>query len=413
MRTLRIAFGAAIAATLLSGCTIDGKPLAHNPDLAALDTGRYGVDPLEPPTGTEATGRVLESARMAEALLDPAQIDATLVHSPTGIAVELIPTPSRAAMLLAEPVRPVLQRHGMVAGAMVGGSDIDGGVYGLEVGKGRALVALVIRFPDATAAQQAATEIDAVDTAVNRDNVAVTIPDHPGAHAHWRPTVPTLAATLAQDNYVISLLIGHTTPDLTILTGLARKAFDAQSPLLRDFEPTPEDRLAALPLDPDRMVRLMVPDAPGRWMYPGVVSLTEHRHAGWDTDLISTGVSYGPRATLLYRGPEDKERGPAPEAMVTNGFAIVLRYSDPVAAHRRLEKSRATDAADTTLRPVDPPAGTSDVSCYQNLKPDFTGMSNFICRMQYGRYNSVVLGRDATGASQRAAAQYALLTSGG
>lgn len=50
-RTTKIACRAAAAIALLmvaSGCTIDGKPVAHKPDPAALDTGRYGVEPSNP-----------------------------------------------------------------------------------------------------------------------------------------------------------------------------------------------------------------------------------------------------------------------------------------------------------------------------------------------------------------------------
>ncbi|MEC3953763.1 hypothetical protein VMT65_12045 [Nocardia sp. CDC153] len=412
-KLLSLGVPALVIAALLTGCTTDGKPVAHKPDTAALDTGRYSVDPLEPPVGTETTGHVLESARLAEAMLDPTEVDAALTHAPDASTIAPVPTPARAATVLADSVRSVLERHGMLAGCMVAGSDVVAGSHGVEVGKGRVLVALVLRFPDTAAAQQAATEIDTVDAALNPENVAVTVPGYPAAHSHWRPSVPTMAATLAQDDYVISLLIGHTSPDLAALTGLARKAFDAQTPLLRNFTPTPANRLAALPLDPDHMVRLMVPDAPDRWMYPGVVSISEHRAADWGTALSATGFSYGPRATMLFRGRKDGEVGSPPEAMVTNGFNAVFRYPDVVTAHQRIKKVQAADAADTTLRPTDPPAGVSDVSCYQNLTPDKVGMSNFICKIQFGRYTAIVMARDATGVRQRAAAQYGLLVNGG
>ncbi|APA99830.1 DUF7373 family lipoprotein [Nocardia seriolae] len=415
-RTTKIACRAAAAIALLmvaSGCTIDGKPVAHKPDPAALDTGRYGVEPLEPPAGTESTGRVLESARMTEVMLDPAAVDPALIHAPDAISIAPIPTPARASMLLTDRVRPVLERHGMVAGCMVGGSDVEPGPHGVEVGKGRVLVALVLRFPDAAAAQRAAAEIDSVDAAVSTENVAAAIPDYPAAHAHWRPAVPSMAATVAHDDYVISLLMGHTSPDLGALTGLARKAFDAQIPLLHGFAATPVDRFSALPLDPDRMIRLQVPDAPNRWTYPGVVSLGNHRAAGWNTSPVGVGVSLGPRATAIYRGPSDNSAGKRPDAAATNGFNQLLRYPDAVSAHQRFEQARAKTAADSTLRPIDPPAGASDISCFQNLDPDPVGMSTFMCRMQYGRYTAIVLARDATGVRQRAAAQYGLLVNGG
>ncbi|MEC3919418.1 DUF7373 family lipoprotein [Nocardia sp. CDC160] len=412
-KTLARVAAALAAALLLASCTIDGKPIAHRPDTAGLDTGRYSVVPLEPPAGNETTGRVLESARLAEAMLDPSEVDAALINAPSSVTIAPVPTPASATLVLAQSVRPVLERHGMLAGCLVGGSDVAPGPRGVEVGKGRVLLALVMRFPDAAAAQQAAAEIDTADAALNPENAAVTIPDYAQAHAHWRPSVPTMAATLAQDVYVINLLIGHTSPDLAAMTGLARKAFDAQAPRLRSFEPTPQDRLAALPLDPDHMVRLMVPDAPDRWSYPGVVSAALQSAASWDASLVGTGFSYGPRATMLFFGPQRRKAGSQPEAMITNGFDALVRYSDPVTAHRQIEKVRAAAAADTTLRPIDPPLGTSDVSCYQNLNPDKPGMSAFLCRFQYGRYTGLVMARNATGVRQRSAAQYGLLVNGG
>ncbi|AHH16683.1 hypothetical protein NONO_c18830 [Nocardia nova SH22a] len=400
-----LAGAVALAATGCGGVT-SGHPVGHYPDPESLDTGAYSVRPLDVPPARAGDGRVVESMRMAEVLLDPAQADPALRH-PVGPAVVPLPTPAKAALLLAAPVRDVLERNGMLAGAAVSGSDRKVTAKFPVPGTARLLTAMVLRFPDADAAQRAAREIDAVDFAVSPDNVPVSIPGYPAAHAHWRPAVPTAAATAARGEFVVSLLAGHTAPDPDMLTTLARKAFDAQFARLGDFVPTPPDAMATLPLDHESMVRRLVPDAPGRWTYPVVAVVSNQLNAGWDSMVFGSGVVYGPRAAWLS-GARTQTDFPI-ETMVMTGFNRVARYADPGAARRAYDAGTAADAADSSLRPAPAPERLPDSVCWSDSKADVAGNGKYFCRVLYGRYTAAIITHDLPTAQHKTAAQYGLL----
>ncbi|MBF6170494.1 DUF7373 family lipoprotein [Nocardia blacklockiae] len=403
---------AALALLLVAGCATDGRPRPHYPDPHSLDAGAYGVEPLDvPENGNERYGRVLESVRMMEALADPVEIDPALTHGASATQATPLPTPATASVLLASPVRAVLEREKMLAGAEVDGTDVAPTGHGPVIGSARILTTMVLRFPDDDAARRAAKDIDAVDAAVSPDNVGVPVPGHLAAHAHWRPAVPTLAATLAEGPYVISLLVGHTTTDLNALNTLAAKAFAAQVPRLREFAATPADRLATLPLDPDGMVRRMVPDAPRRWSYPAVTVLSQDVNAGWNASVLGHGVVYGPRAAWLA-GSRKKHDHPI-ELRASNGFNVVDRFADAAAARRAFEAATRKDRESGDMVPVPPSAGAVDTACWESLQPDELRQARFLCRVVYGRYTAALVARELTTAQQKIAAQYGLLVNGG
>ncbi|MFG1798346.1 hypothetical protein [Nocardia sp. NPDC049149] len=394
LANLAVALGVALACT--AGCAVPGNPVP-GPDPSTLDVGPHSRNPLLAPAhGSEYYGRVLESVRIAEVMLTPVDVDPAL-RVPLSTRAVPLPTAAKAAALLANPVRPVLERHGMLAGFSVGASDTPGK---LAIGGGRLLQVLVLRFPDAAAAQRAAHEIDAVDAAVSPDNVAVSIPEHPTAHGHWRPTVPTVAATVARDAFVVSILAGHTSPDLGALTTLARKAFDLQLPLLRDFAPTPPDRFAELPLDRDGMLGRMVPEAPGRWPFPVVILGDLAENAGWGSLVQARGIVYGPRGAELFNGPTDESL----ELLSINRFDRLLRFADAAGARKYFAGLRSP--ADRVKVPA--PAGLVDVDCSEKPTSEVS-FTQFLCLLRHGRYVALVASRDYRDVQQRTAAQYALL----
>ncbi|MEV2221371.1 hypothetical protein AB0E01_16010 [Nocardia vinacea] len=392
---MAVALGVALAVT--SGCTVAGNPVP-GPDPATLDVGPYSRNPLLAPAhGSEYHGRVLESVRMAEIMLNPAEVDRALQIPLSASRAVPLPTAAKAAALLANPVRAVLERHGMLAGFSVGATDTPSQV---AIGGGRLLQVMVLRFPDAAAAQRAAQEIDTVDAAVSSDNVAVTIPEYPMAHSHWRPTVPTIAATVAQDAFVVSVLAGHTSPDLNALITLARRAFDVQVPLLRDFAPTPPDRFAELSLDRDGMLGRMVPEAPGRWPFPVVILGDLAENAGWGSLVQARGIVYGPRGAERFNGTTEEPV----ELLSLNRFDRLMRFADAATAQKYF--ARLHTPAGRVQVPA--PAGLVDVRCTDAL--NFRDApSRFDCLLRHGRYVALVFSRDYRDVQQRAAAQYALL----
>lgn len=389
---MSFALGLALAA--LTGCTVTGDPRPV-PDPASLDVGPYSRYPLAAPTrGSEHYGRVIESVRLGELVANPARVDPALHVPRTRSGSDPLPTPAKAAALLADPVREVLERHGMLAGFTVGASD----TRQFAIGRGRIVQITLLRFPDAATARQAATEIDSADAAMSPDNVAVTIPDHPAARAHWRPSVPTLAATMAVDSFVVTVLAGHTTPDLGVLTTLAGKVFLEQQPLLRDVTLTPPAAFADLPLDRDGMLGRMVPEAPGRWPYPVVITSEFAETAGWDGLVQPHGIILGPRAGhFASPAPE------IPELTGLNRFDRLLRFADAATATTFFSGLQQDDPRSS----VPPPAGMVDINCAE--REGGAPMTRFSCRLRHGRYVAVVFSRDYQDVHHRAAAQYALL----
>ncbi len=395
MKLARMSLALGVVLTALTGCAVTGDPMPV-PDPATLDVGPYNRYPLAAPArGNENYGRVIESVRIGELVANPARVDPALNVPRTRSGSDPLPTPAKAVTLLADPAREVLERHGMIAGFTVGASD----TRQFAIGSGRIVQITLLRFPDADAARQAATEIDSADAAVSPDNVAVPIPDHPTARAHWRPTVPTLAATMAVDSFVVTVLAGHTTPDLGVLTTLASKAFTEQQPLLRDVELTPAAALADLPLDRDGMLARMVPEAPGRWPYPVVVTSELAETAGWDSLVQPHGIVLGPRAGH-FASPSPE----VPELTGLNRFDRLLRFADAATAARFFSGLQQDDPRSS----VPPPAGMVDINCAERGTGS-APMTRFSCRLRYGRYVAVVFSRDYQDVHHRAAAQYALL----
>ncbi|MGW6620695.1 DUF7373 family lipoprotein [Nocardia sp. NPDC055002] len=392
----------AAALTVLCGCVRPGEPVPQQLDLAALDVGSNSVDPMTPPTSsTEKYGRILESVRMGEAALDPIEVDPTLTNGISNRTAPL-PTPLKAAGILAEPVRDVLESQDMLAGFAVSGSDVNFRGKAPEIGSARLLTVLLLRFPDDTKARLAARQMNATDAAVTADNVAVRIAEYPGAFAHWRPTVPTMAATLAHGSFVVSVLAAHTSPDQAALLAMVRKTFDVQLPRLQDFQPTAPDRFADLPLDRDGMLARVLPFGAGHWPTPTVITADTDANAGWSASIAIGGVVLGPRATRLMKhfGFQDQI-----EVVAVNGNNLVERFPDAVTARRVFTKER--QAADPATL-IDTPVGVPDVYC-NDLDQHPASPSQVYCHVLYGRYTASVLGRSPAHARQQSAAQYALL----
>lgn len=395
----------ALVLAAVTGCTVPGNALPEYPDPRSFDAGSYRPEPLAEPAGNEKYGRVVESVRMAEMMIDPSEVESTLIFSANANGVLPVPTPTKARMLLAEPAGAVLEREGMLAGCAVAGTDREKG--NPAIGEARVLTVIVLRFPDAEAARRAARDIDAVDIAVNAENVSVPIADYPDAHAHWRPSVPTLAATLAAGSYVVSLLIGHTSADIGVLSGMATKAFAAQVSRAQRFSATPQDRIAALPLDQDGMIQRLVPDAPDRWSYPAVVVATTQRDAAWSARIIAYGVVYGPRGAWLWGGR--RIGGQTAEVFATNSGAGLVRYTTAAAARATYVDAARQDSLDRTVRDASGPAGVPDVSCTEHPT---AALYRYVCRVVFDRYLATILARDLTTMHQKIVAQYGLLVNG-
>lgn len=193
------------AAALLSALTVTacsgvaGTPTPAEIDVRTLDVGAYNIEPADVEAiRTPNDGRILEGLRMAGAIAIPHQIDETFVHN---WGTDVLESPAKAAQAsaISNVNTPTLEKHGMIVAFDIGEGDraFRSGTPALDIDANLTRVVL-FRFPGEAAARDAAREMEALDFSVSPDNEPAPIPDHPGAHAHWRPGIRTIGATYAQ-----------------------------------------------------------------------------------------------------------------------------------------------------------------------------------------------------------------------
>ncbi|MEC3957195.1 hypothetical protein VMT65_29470 [Nocardia sp. CDC153] len=393
---------AAVVAALVSACAIAGTPTAATPRLGALDLGGYSGRPLVAPRDAgETYGRVMESARMADAVVSPRDVDPALSR----ISAVPVPTPEDVVGILAEATWATLVSHGMVAGFSIGGTDDPTGTP--TIGAARSVRITVLRMRDNMTAIDAAREIDARDFAVNHDNVGVGFPEYFATWGHWRTYVPTMAATLAHGPFVVSLFITHPTTDRAAMETLAEKTFDAELPRLDAFAPTSDEQLSTLPMDSDGMLSRLLPTAPGQWPNPVLAHDEQQLIAGWGGHRSASGVVYGPVvADAWVNRPGDGDRIPVEGVAITDS-ARLLRFPDAVAARRALHRLSQPDAAHTV---VTAPPGVPDAVCLRDTDTNPAAReSEYSCLVLDGRYLALITASTEPDAHHRASAQYALL----
>ncbi|MFC9995600.1 hypothetical protein [Nocardia sp. NPDC127526] len=408
----------ALAVVPLTGCTGEpgsGVPASNTPatsttpapDLSHLDVGPFGGDPLTEPANTdESYGRIIEAARLGEAVVNPYDIGKPYAFGHPS----LLPTPQDTTGILAGAISPVLTNRGMITGYSVGGADtVDPSNFQPIIGTSKSLRITVLRMPDEAAARAAAQEIDTADAAVSADNVTVALSGYAEARAHWRPQVPTLAATVARGPYVVTLFITDAATDLAAMTAVATATFDAQLSRLGAFTATPAGKLATLAFDTDGMLRRMLPAQTGKWPYPAITNLDRGTTAGYGGLHAATGVVYGPGGADQWTRDVNNT---SPDRPVVDRMGVVddrwlLRLQDPARARQYFD-ARAAEFG-TTDEKIAGPAGVDDAACFRSRDPRF---EFYYCQVMDGRYVANVTATDRQSALQMAAAQYALLVKG-
>ncbi|WKG12326.1 hypothetical protein QX204_13015 [Nocardia sp. PE-7] len=394
--TARLALGA--LAVLLVGCgTVDGTATPGEIDVRSLEVGSLTTVPADIEIGRKPTdGPILEGLRMAGAVVFPHEVDPALTHN---WGTDVLDTPRRAsdASAISNVNLGVLERHRMIVGFDIaeGSQAFDKAKPAIET-DARVTRVVLLRFPGAKIAEEAARDLEATDFGVSPDNQPVQIPGYPAAHAHWRPGVKTIGATFAHGEIVVSLFLQHPSPDIDALAKRVAAVLDAQIPLLDKFTPTAPDRIADLPRDPDDLLRRTLIPGPANQQ----IAIASREFAAW------TG-----RAGLHYRPTEPAELGAAWDRggvdSVAHSYSTTLfRFRDDAAA----SAFGATwqDTLSAAAHPVAAPEGLPQARCAERRAaggaPALTR-----CYVSYRRYGAFVSGAEPAGARRQAAAQYALL----
>ncbi|MFE3188692.1 hypothetical protein ACFXHA_06755 [Nocardia sp. NPDC059240] len=409
---------AIISTVLLSGCgsTVSGTANAGEMDVRKLEVGQYSTVPLDARDDYQHDvfkGRELAAGRLMDAVVTGVEVDPTFNHSVKAKA--LIDSSDYGA--LAYTTRPVLEQNKMQFGftasassqplpdhfvsggsgySPLGGAETNPDTTGFNV--------TVLQFPDQQLAQSAADQTEAVDFAMAADqNARVTLDKQPNARAHWRPGVPSMAATLATGQYVVTIFVQQTKPDLDGLKALAEKVLAAQLPLLDKVPALSQRDILRLDYDPDGMIR--------RTLHP----------KDYSTPNAQDEITRTPRGYLHFA--EDQaawkkllDAGGVDKISDTKNGALLFRARDVAAATTLWSGINA-------ITPVsdDKSAAVPDMSCAESPKAanpnDQTAWSTdawnhnsrFVCTVHYDRYVARVASSQLADAHLRAAAQYALL----
>ncbi|MFE3444576.1 hypothetical protein ACFXNW_16225 [Nocardia sp. NPDC059180] len=397
-RTVLTRLAVAGALAMMTACsTVEGTPIAAEIDVRTLDVGDYPIEPLDVDSvHVPSDGPILEGLRMGAAIAVPHEIDDDLVHS---WGTDVIDSPKKAADVssISNVNLPTLERHGFLVAFDIAEGDepFPTDVRPTETDATVTRIVLM-RFPDAARASTAARELESTDFAANPDNRPVTVPGYSGAHAHWRPGIKTVSALLAHDEIVISVFLQHPTPDLDAMTTRLREVFDAQLPLLDDFEPARPDEFADLPRDPDGMLSRALTPGPRDQRVP----ISSRDYAAWSGRAV---IHFQPTDEPDMRAAWD---GGGVDAVAQSGTTTVFRFRDNSAA--TAFGTAWSDSQTPYTQPIDPPADVPDARCAErSATTDKPATSR--CYITYRRYAAFVTGDDPTDVRQQAAAQYALL----
>ncbi|MGX1806354.1 DUF7373 family lipoprotein [Nocardia sp. NPDC055321] len=402
-------------AVVLAACggEIDGAAGPGEVDIRSLVVGKYETDPLEY-RGTyqhsAAYGRSLALGRLADSVVIGPDVDPKFTN---GFSARSITQPALTRFLLVSAAETILATNGMMFGFMASSSThppiVDKAWDGSDVfspfGLGTtnrpeatSFSVMVLQFPDDQRAKVAAEQVEQADFDIAASqNVRVTLDGQPAARAHWRPGVPSMAATMAYGQYFINVYAQQPNPEESGLKDLIQRVFTAQLALLNQSPPLSARDSLHQDYDPQSMLRR---------------TLTEGDNPAPDPDGQITRT---PRGWLHYVSDQRAWKQLLDDSGVDHiavSAALLLRARDSEAA-----EALWSAINDQLPKSVDPPANTRDVVCKENpepersrgLRPAWNDNGRFYCNIRYDRYVARVASTQLADAQQRAAAQYALL----
>ncbi|GGL24129.1 hypothetical protein GCM10011588_43650 [Nocardia jinanensis] len=364
---------------MATGCGIGTGDSAEDPgvDVAALQTGNYRTTPRTPEElRTPATIDIQESLRLGEYVPLIMETSPKLVFSRVKYQKKMFTR--------VDPPN-IVDNFSTVAPGFVAGWETIGQRREDEL-HGRSVDLTVMQF---TTSEHAAAAVKALADGIWHSRYppvgTLPIPGYADAQGQARQ-YGAISAAAARDEFVLWTYIGggvDIPPNQNELADLAGKVFDAQFERLQDYDPTPENELAELPVDRDGLLGYALPASDG--VAEAVLS-------------ANTALHLLQRPDLTKRAFED-----AQVDLVVFGETEFYRAGDDRAADR-LHAYFMTQL-DSEYRTVDDPPGMPDAHCVEN--PDTTG--SLKCLFTVGRYAAIVAGTQIQELHQKASAQYTLL----
>jgi hypothetical protein len=399
---------------LLAGCTstVAGvavqAPVPAESDgaiVALLDTGSYPTTADAPfgTAGSETAGAIFETHRMAENVVGPWRIDAKLRQREPTTVRPLFDARS-LGLVLGDPLQLVLDDQ--LSGIAVANRFIAGFSSGRTSQRSvpaKALITVVMRFPDPGAAKTAASEMAAMDL---RSGVSprrpLTIYSHPEATASASDddSAVTVRVFTAHGPSVLYQFAQadaeHSSASLTELM------LTDQERLIDQFVPTDLAKLADLPADPTGQLLARTLWAPDRSGSGDAAAVWQpHAWLHFEANPIESAA--------LFRA--------AGVDAVAQRLATVYRTHNAEGAAQVVRRFAAQTGAMPGVRPAIGIRGLPAATCF--IRPDgwrpITGGStgreawHFKCIARADRYVFIALSDTENDVKQQISAQYRIL----
>lgn len=320
----KIATAIGTCAALITGCSSTTPGTARTgtagPDsgatVALMDTGTYDTASSRPfgAAGDDVQGaNLLEAHRMADFVVGPWEVDAEVKNMPGALSLGIIgPIPSIKLMrdngVLKDDLIAIAEQHRFMTGFTTARLSPE------QTGQPRSLHNVVLRFPDAAAAEAAAEEM--ATTEVSRPGQppaeTVTIPNTPQARA----TTSTLDGEVKVVSFTAHgpyLLYQQAQTAVAFLGTSALNLVDGalviQKRRIDEFTPTEPAAMRDLPLDPSGQLLARTLTAPDGGA-PFIIGVWNSR--GWlhfELDPLQANAMFntagvdivGQRLTTVYQ----------------------------------------------------------------------------------------------------------------
>ncbi|WP_405167206.1 hypothetical protein OG203_20215 [Nocardia sp. NBC_01499] len=384
-----LAAGLAVLAAGIAGCGSDSPASPPAVDISQLDVGSYATAPREIGKPGFDRARLNEGQRLSSFVPLPMDIDPRFTAQPyseTSPVLAFIETLYHLD-LSADDFKA--NAPGFIAG-----------FYSLAYTENDILIATslsntVLLFPDQQSATSAAATLAQAVATQRGLSEPVGIGTHRDALAFWKPGTQELHSFQASGQYVIytevkdQAKITVDTTDLPAMVSLVEKSLDTVGARLREFHPTPPDKLTDVPMDHDGMLGRSLPrpnedgfrNPPGLYDRTGALNLSSDPVR--DKKLFEeAGVDWlAYNAGHLYRA-----ENPKGAQLIRDG------HSAPSKLYRR----------------IGPPKNLPDARC-REYRPKDVLTTRFHCIVSYDRYTAEVWSNQLFDVYQRISAQYAIL----
>ena len=330
LTTVAVALAGGCASVSAGHAVKDPRTDPNAVSLALLSPGNFPTKP-RPPLGLAGPeGNLVEARRLSEFTVLPFQVDPALIKR-SGFSNGVIKDAASVQKAFPDPIAQGAN-HNFVSGftALADNPGVQQ----------KSIQNAVLRFATPEDAAAAAADMASKSSSVTslfdnkpRPTQPIGLPRHPDTKAFtWPGSLPEtkaallLAYTVRGPFVVGQLTISNEGADAA--GELAAATLDQQLPMLDRFQPTPVDRLAALPLDPDGLLaRTLEPPAEDRKVSNGVYgpqgALAFSDDPVGDQRLyaeagVSVAAISGPTTTYLAQDE-------AGAKLIINGFAETMR----------------------------------------------------------------------------------------